>query len=181
MLIRPAEASDAAAIALVHVRSWQSAYRGLVPQEFLDTLSPAERRPVWEHLLAESSWPENGVLVAEVDGRVAGFVRMCPTRDHGEDSANVAEITAIYLEPEAWGTGIGRRLMASAIDTLAQAGYKEATLWVLDSNTRARRFYGSAGWNSDDAVKVDTTRGFPLKEVRYRRMIGGPARDADLP
>jgi hypothetical protein len=49
-----------------------------------------------------------------------------------------------------------------------QAAYKLVTLWVLDTNTRARRFYEIAGFRSDGAVKVDDRDGFRLREVRYR-------------
>lgn len=169
MLIRRAGIGDAGAIAGVHVRSWRAAYRGLIPQDFLDRLRPAERLPVWERRLEESSWPRKGVLVAEVDGRVAGFTGFGPTRDRDEDPATVAEIATIYLAPEAWGSGVGRGLMAEALKNLDEAEYEQVTLWVLDTNMRARRFYEAAGWRPDGAAKQDTSLGFPLAHVRYRR------------
>lgn len=61
--------------------------------------------------------------------------------------------------------------MTAALDVLAAAGYRQATLWVLDSNWRARRFYHAGGWQADGTVKTDDTRGFPLTEVRYRRLL----------
>jgi ribosomal protein S18 acetylase RimI-like enzyme len=73
--------------------------------------------------------------------------------------------------PVAWGIGAGRQLMTAALDVLAAAGYRQATLWVLDSNWRARRFYHAGGWQADGTVKTDDTRGFPLTEVRYRRLL----------
>jgi GNAT superfamily N-acetyltransferase len=172
MLIRRAEVSDAAAIAGVHVRSWQVAYEGLVPQDFLDRMDPAERQPSWRRQLTEAYWPRKGILVAETDRRIIGFAGLGPTRDEDEDPGSVAEIEAIYLAPETWGTGIGRRLMAVALQILAQADYGEATLWVLDGNARARRFYEAVGWHADGSVNYDTSRGFPLTEVRYRHTLG---------
>lgn len=171
MLIRPAESDDARRIATVHVRSWQAAYRGLIPQEYLDRLDPAERMPEWKSTLAEMSLPGKGILVAEIDGEIAGFAGLCPTRDEDEDPEKVGEVAAIYLAPEAWGTGVGRRLMTAAVEALAQAGYEQATLWVLDTNERARRFYQAAGWRPDGAVKKDVRWGFSLDEVRYRRRL----------
>jgi Sortase and related acyltransferases len=88
---------------------------------------------------------EKGILVAEVDGSVAGFAGLGPTRDRDEDPATIAEIAAIYLAPEVWGAGIGSRLMMTVLETFAQAGYEQATLWVLDTNVRARRFYETKG------------------------------------
>lgn len=75
---------------------------------------------------------------------------------------------AIYLAPEAMGTGAGRQLMAASTRHLTRAGYKLVTLWVLDTNARARRYYEIAGFRSDGAVKVDDRDGFRLGEVRYR-------------
>ena len=83
----------------------------------------------------------------------------------------LGELAAIYLVPEAWGMGVGRQLMASALAALSDAGYDEALLWVLDTNSRARRFYEAAGWQADGAVKEDSSRGFVLNEIRYRRSL----------
>jgi GNAT superfamily N-acetyltransferase len=159
------------AIAVVHVRSWQAAYRGLIPQDYLDGLDPASRRAQWDRVLARGGWPRAGVLVAEVDEQVAGFAALGPARDEGEDPAQVAEIAAIYLAPEAWGTGGGRQLMGASLEALVLAGYRQVILWVLDSNERARRFYVANGWQPDGAAKVDARLGFPLAEVRYRRLL----------
>jgi len=168
--VRRARPDDAVAIAHVHVRSWQSAYRGLVPQEYLDGLDPERRRQMWERVLATDGWPRSGTLVAENDDGVVAFAHVGPSRDDDAEGT-VGELSAIYALSTVWGTGVGRALMAEALRTLAGAGYAEATLWVLDTNERARRFYEAAGWRPDGAVKVDSTRGFPLAEVRYRRAM----------
>jgi hypothetical protein len=61
--------------------------------------------------------------------------------------------------------------MDAALQGLAGAGFTAATLWVLESNARARRFYEACGWSADGTAKVDDSRGFPLSEVRYRRSL----------
>jgi GNAT superfamily N-acetyltransferase len=127
-------------IAIVHVRSWQAAYRGLVPQEYLDHLEVDQRYSVWERILGEAEWPRVGTFVAEYGGDVVGFASICPTRDDDEQPASAGELAAIYLLPEGWGKGLGRELMASVLSALSEAGFDEATLWVLDTNSRARRF-----------------------------------------
>jgi GNAT superfamily N-acetyltransferase len=85
------------------------------------------------------------------------------------------EVFAIYADPDAWGTGAGRALMGSAVAELARLGYADASLWVLDANERARRFYALAGWKEDGASKSDASRGFGITEVRYRRTLDGCA------
>lgn len=176
MMIRAARIEDADGIAAVHVRSWQMAYVGLVPQDYLDTLSVDQRRAAWERILAETAGPRSGTLVAEDDDIVIGFVHLCPTRDADHDSHTVGEIASIYVLAEAWGTGTGRALMAAALDRLTHAGFARATLWVLDTNHRARRFYETGPWQLDGATKRDDLRGFPLSEVRYACRL--PVEDA---
>jgi len=181
MEVRPAQIEDAARIAEIHVLSWQSGYRGLMPQDYLDGLDPAQRLPRRIQSLRDADWSRGGCLVvADDDGMLAGFADVCPSRDDDAASSKVGEIGAIYLMPDLWGKGLGRELMAAALTRLARLGYDEVTLWVLDTNARARRFYDAAGFRPDGAVKVDDSRGFPLRETRYRRPLGRPASAAGL-
>jgi ribosomal protein S18 acetylase RimI-like enzyme len=174
MRVRRAEPADAAGIALVHVRAWQVAYRGLMPQEYLDALDPVERRGAWETgLVTRTRWPWSGTLVVDGTDGIVGFVQLGPSRDEDAGSG-VGEVAAVYALSTVWGTGVGRALMDAALASLTAAGYAQATLWVLDTNVRARRFYEAAGWRLDGAVKVDETRGFPLSELRYRRPLAPP-------
>ena len=73
--------------------------------------------------------------------------------------------------PAAWDQGIGKQLMAAALGRLGEAEFDQVTLWVLDSNARARRFYEAGGWLADGAVKRDDSFGIPMTEVRYRRSL----------
>ena len=173
MEVRPARIADAARLAEIHVLSWQGGYSGLMPQDYLDGLDPAHRLPRWIQSLREADWSRGGCfVVADDDGLLAGFADVCRSRDDDAESDKVGEVRAIYLAPDAWGKGLGRELMAAALTHLARLGYAEVTLWVLDTNARARRFYEAAGFRSDGAIKADGSRGFPLKEVRYRRSLG---------
>ena len=172
--VRPATLADADGIGLVQVRSWQAAYRGQIPQDYLDGLDPARRAAVWRRALTETGRSRAGLLVAEPEGAaggIAGFASLCPSRDSDTDPRVTGEVAAIYAAPEAWGTGAGRALMAAAVAELARLGYADAILWVLDSNDRARRFYSIAGWEEDGAVKTDASRGFDLSEIRYRMVL----------
>lgn len=173
-LIRRAVLADADAIGLVHVRSWQSAYRGTIPVGYLDGLDPARRAQAWQRIIGGGNASRGGVLVAAGEGgAITAFVNFGPSRDGDADPQVTGEVFAIYAMPDTWGTGTGRALMASAVAELARLGYADATLWVLDANERARRFYALAGWRPDGAAKTDASRGFAITEVRYRRALGG--------
>ena len=161
MNVRPARPEDAAAVAAVHVRTWQAAYDHVFGAErlaVLDEQLPA-RVERWERLLRE----ESGVWVAEDDARIVGFVGWGGSRDAGGEG----ELYSIYVLPEAWGSGAGRALLAVAREAL-QAGYPESILWVLEDNPRARRFYEREGWELDGGRKTDTFLGVEVAEVRYR-------------
>jgi GNAT superfamily N-acetyltransferase len=169
MEIRKALDGDAWAIADVHVRSWKSAYPGQLPQEYLDTLRPEDRVESWKRVLKETAWPRAGVLVLVDDGDIVGFSHICPTRDDDRDPETIGEITSIYLAPEAWGGGNGLALMTTSIEKLRDAGYATATLWALDTNTRARRFYEIGGWRTDGTTKLHDWGTFVCTDVRYVR------------
>jgi L-amino acid N-acyltransferase YncA len=169
VIVRPATPQDASAIAAVHVASWQVAYRGLLPDELLDGLDLERRRAVFERLLTDGR-PRQGVVVAEADGCVTGFAHTVPSRDDDADELT-GEVTSIYAVAGAWGSGTGRALMAAAIEQLRAAGFRTVTLWVLDSNDRARRFYERAGFALDGAAKEEELAGTPIREVRYRREL----------
>jgi ribosomal protein S18 acetylase RimI-like enzyme len=152
---------DAPGIACVHVRSWQAAYRGQLPDAMLDALSVDERTAFWRALLGEER-SRSAVIVAEVEGVIAGFASAGPCRDIdlGEGSG---EIYALYVAPEAWSAGIGRALMEACLSALLADGFPLLSLWVIESNQRARAFYERTGWRADGARKSEGG----VAEVRY--------------
>ncbi len=169
--VRAATVRDAAELAAIHVRSWQAAYKGLLPQDYLDKLEVSDRVEGWRRTLSATDWSRSGVMVVHPERELLGFAGFGPTRDNDDDDSAVAEIRSIYLLPEAWGKGFGKRLMCAALTRLASAGYTQATLWVLQTNGRARRFYETGGWTYDGAAKCDDSHGFPMQEIRYRKQL----------
>lgn len=145
--------------------SWRHAYRGLLPDDYLDRLSVDEReRTRREHL--EDPASEWGTLVVDDAGRVVGFSTYGPSRDEDATPAT-GEVPAIYLDPEVIGTGVGRDLLAETIVALRAAGFTRASLWVLEQNVRARRFYEKAGWVWDGSVSTHSFECANEPVVRY--------------
>jgi GNAT superfamily N-acetyltransferase len=171
MDVRPAVLDDAPALARVHIRTWQEAYVGLIDQGVLDGLSDelANRTDWWRtHLTSE---PPLDVWVGVSDeGTVEGFVTFGESRDE-RPMPTTGEVRAIYTRERVWGTGLGSALWDAATAQLAARGCVEATLWVLDTNVRARRFYERKGWTADGATQVDDVWGATVTEVRYRGML----------
>lgn len=164
--IREAEPKDARDIAEIHVRSWRAAYRGQLTDDFLDGLNVEDRLEM--HRLALESPPaEYRMWVAEEEGRAVGFAVTGKSEDADADE-RTAEVFAIYLEPDQVGTGLGRTLFAHAVDDLRDRGYRSATLWVLETNEMARRFYEIAGWTHDGTTTSERVDCEMRPTVRYR-------------
>jgi GNAT superfamily N-acetyltransferase len=164
--IRKAVPDDAESIAHVHIRSWQAAYRSQLPDSFLDGLDQelAPRAAFWRTEISNPRSPKHEIWVAEHAAHAEGFVALGPER-HADP---VGEIYAIYVNPQRWDQGLGRTLFARATERLLAAAYPGAILWVLESNTRARRFYEIAGWALDKETKIESLPGgVQLQEVRY--------------
>ncbi len=165
--VRRAVIEDAGPIAAVHVRAWQVAYRGLVGDEVLDGLSVAQREEVWRQALSGDGGLT--IYVAVSAGGIVGFcATAAPSRDDDAHD-DVAEVGAIYVEPDVWRTGVGRALMDAALAGLRAAGWRSVTLWVLAENQRARDFYARFGFDADGAVTTHELSG--QTEVRLRRPI----------
>jgi GNAT superfamily N-acetyltransferase len=164
VICRPMDAGDFDAVCELHVRAWQSAYRGIVPQSFLDGMDPVERarRTRGRDL--------SGQHVAEAAGEVVGWLVIGPYRDDEGDAPGpgCGEVEAIYARPDRVGTGVGRALLAYGLAELDRAGLAPVLLWVLADNDRARRFYEKAGFRLDGATHGYEIAGVTLPEARYR-------------
>jgi GNAT superfamily N-acetyltransferase len=162
MEIRIATGADADAIEAVRVRGWQTAYRHVFPPAELDAM-PVDGARLRPRL--EKPPPGWATLVAQDDG-VIGFATIGPSRDE----TGLGELYAIYVDPSAWSTGTGRELLLRAEAELRRY-YAVATLWVLEDNPRARRFYELGGWVPDGTRKAEDFLGVRVAEVRYRKEL----------
>ncbi len=187
--VREGAPTDADACAAAHIEGWRTGYRHLLPDEFLDAPEFASRRiDHWRAWTWADGLEGAALFVAELHGRVAGFVmcgpeQLTPERgqlgrtDAAASSTCRGEVYAFYLHPDAWGSGAAAALMARCQQHLADNGYAEAVLWVLRDNPRARRFYERSGWTvtgremlfegPQSAAKLAQ----PLPEVEYRLAV----------
>lgn len=144
--IRRARPGDAPALGQVHVACWRSAYAGVLPDNYLNALSPAREALGYEHAIAEGRGG-HAVFVAVADsqevpgGGVVGFITGGLSR---RPSIAEGEVETLYLHDDFHERGIGRRLMRAMASHLASLGAQSAFVWVLESNP-SRWFYERLG------------------------------------
>ncbi len=159
LIIRPLTAQDdLAAAAQVCVDSWQHAYRGIVPQRYLDKLSPQS----WISVLKADP---AGCLIALLDGKIVGTGYVTFARD--EARPDYGEIVSLYLLPEAMGKGIGRQLWQAAAEHCRRQGLTGLCLWTLTANTSACRFYERMGMTPSGRTRDEAIGGEMLPLTEY--------------
>lgn len=172
-LVREANSEDASDIARVHVASWRATYPGIVPGQVLERLSIERREAYWRETAANPG--DLRVWVAETAARIVGFASDGPCRD--EDlPAGSGEVYAIYLEPDAWGRGIGRALFDRAVADLRARRFEPLVLWVLTDNVRGRSFYERQGWRPEGGARELDFDGTRVEERRYVAPAGPSSR-----
>lgn len=167
--VREMTLDDCERVAEIRIRGWQTAYRGLMPQPYLDALSVAEDAERRRERFRQSDGSVVN-LVAERDGELVGWAAHGPYRD-GEVRTSDAELYAIYVDAARFGGGIGHALLQEAVRQCAAAGHSRLYLWVLAGNTRARAFYERAGFHPDGAEEPFEVDGVPVPEVRYVKSL----------
>jgi GNAT superfamily N-acetyltransferase len=168
LTVRRATTADAHAIAAINVASWQAAYRGIMPDDFLDGMSTVAREAALETRLLRDDGDGAPVWVAERGGVTIGFVSSGPPRDE-DVPLPAAEVYAIYVMPEEWRGGAGKALLAAAVDHWLERGAACLVLWVLEANSGGRAFYEAMGWRWDGHRQELDFGGFATPELRYGR------------
>ena len=136
MKIRKATLADASGIAKVHVDSWRSTYRNIIPNDFLEKLSYAQRTDSW---IKNISREDNYVIVAENEnGEIVGFAD-CGKRENNQIDHS-GDLTSIYLLEDYQGKGIGKMLMKQLFNQFKKLGYNRIFVEVLKDN-KTRNFY----------------------------------------
>ncbi|HYE10695.1 MAG TPA: GNAT family N-acetyltransferase [Patescibacteria group bacterium] len=163
--IRYVNASDIDALATIHSRSLQTAFRGILTDEVLDnSFSFERRRSGFTRELTEGK--PNTAIAFDGDTEV-GLLSFGLSR-HIEVDEDTIELWRIYLVPESWGTGIGDELFNWGIEEIRRRGYKRVILWVLEANSRARRFYEKHGFAADGR-SIEADHGRKVNELLYIR------------
>mgnify|MGYP005750503805 FL=1 len=160
MIVRPAQLSDAKKIARVHVNSWRTTYKGIIPDEVLDNLSYEKREERWATII-----PNEIVFVAETkEGEIVGFSTGGKERS-GHYNGYVGELSSIYILEEHQGKGIGKLLVKPIIQELEKLSIYSMIVLVLEEND-SRLFYEALGAKIIDKLQVEIG-GKKLNELVY--------------
>jgi len=163
MRIRRATAQDAETVARIHVESWNVAYRGIMPDAFIAQTDLAYRTGFWAKRIADPEWP---VFIIDDAGESVAFCQMIPSPDPDADASRVGHITSLHALPHLRGRGYGTALVDHVRAEFKRRGFAELTLWVLEENLQARRFYEQYGFRLDGGTRTYPKTDVP--EVRYR-------------
>ena len=163
MIIRDAVASDAAAIAKVRTQTWQSAYRGIISDEYLDNMSEIGFEEKIRNVLSSQNSGEIHKVAQMENGDTVGWV--AGGRERGGNPDYDGEIYALYVLPEYQNNGIGRDLVKYTACDLKKCKMKSILIWMLDGNS-ARGFYEHLGGMEVSSKSVEIA-GAVLKEVAF--------------
>lgn len=152
------------------MEAWRAAYRGYMPDMYLDGLTVEARTSLWQRSL---NHPNPGtMIVADNEGAVGGFCFFGPTRDADGKGKRTGEILSLNVRPDLWRHGFGRVLCEFVLRDAPSRDWTNVTLWALKGNERACRFYEALGFSPDGTERTDSSLvGSPLYEVRYRKAI----------
>jgi GNAT superfamily N-acetyltransferase len=166
--VRPASLRDAKAISEIHATAVKAAYEGLVPDDFLQAITPEKRQNHWREAI---EYAEPQVQVALDGETVVGFVGYDRSRDKGTPNT-MGEIWAIYALPTYWAQGVGLALWDAAREGLLEEGCTKVSVWVPLRNQRALRFHDLAGFKREmNTAKTVPLGDFKIEEVRLQRAL----------
>lgn len=164
--IRYASVEEADSIAEIHTSSWRATYRGIVADQILDNLDTQKRSAQLKNDI--NQYPQLYGIVYK-GKEPAGYVSFGRSRDPNSQDTD-GEIYAIYLHPQFFHQGIGRKLFQWSEEELRKKGYQRIFIWVLEDNLNARNFYEKHNYQFDGSIK-DIRIGKVLQEIRYLKAI----------
>lgn len=158
MLVRRYQRDDDnQAIASIYAKSWKSAYRGILPQEYLDNVNSQK----WMNIFEDTS---RQMFLAIQNETIIGVITCSKARD--DRWFDWGEIVSIYLLPDYYHHGIGTKLLQVALQELINQGYKQIYLWVLEENQSAIAFYKKNGFKESKEIVQVNIGGRLVNEIR---------------
>ena len=161
-----AKKENAHEMALLHAISWEQAYSGIIPENIINDFTIEKREKIFSSAI--SSNPEE-YYIFKVDDNLAGIASL--NKSHEKNAPDyIGEIYSIYFHPKYWGTPATYYGLQFCVDRLKTLGFKTVTIWVLNDNIRAKKFYEKNGFIPDGNYQ-EMELGKKLLEIRYSKNI----------
>jgi GNAT superfamily N-acetyltransferase len=162
--IVPADAGDAAGLSTLHVESWRNAYRGLLPDAFLDGPVVEDLMTLWRDRMSQSAAERQLVIKAVSQGSLIGLA--CVLTD--ADSQWGPRLDNLHVKPGRKGHGVGWQLFRACCQwVVRQTPDQHMHLWVIENNYPARQFYDRQGGVIRGTRTLEIARGIHVPELRY--------------
>lgn len=161
---RLAVPQDALDMAEVIMRSWEEAYKDIIPHDFI--LAKNATRP---SLFKRVTVDNQSNYVIECDGKIAGIMKIAEPQDNDVND-DFYELHSIYLHPKYYRKGIGSKAVEFACEKAIQIGKKYMNVWVIKDNINAIKFYEKQGFIADGVTKT-VEYGKVLEDIRMRKSL----------
>ncbi|EJG1282528.1 GNAT family N-acetyltransferase [Vibrio parahaemolyticus] len=158
--VRKASLDDVNQIAHIHVNSWAYAYKGLMPQSYIQSYTLEKRQKLWSNIIGRNLAE---VLVADCDEGLVGF--LCFGQPKALKGSEVYDLSSIYIDPNKIGSGIGQALYNECEKALRTLKAKRVLLWVLDSNESALNFYIRQGFMRTGEISTELANDMVLNDT----------------
>lgn len=142
-MIRKAKIEDSNNIAKLIIKGWQTAYKGLINQGFLDSMKEDEMSKGWKKSIFSQN-ESNNIYVYEKENKILGVIRFGKVADQNDINHN-AEIHVLYVEPKLKRNGIGSKLFDYAKNYFIEHNMKKLIIWCLKGNEPSIEFYKKMG------------------------------------
>ncbi|QFU91535.1 GNAT family N-acetyltransferase [Amycolatopsis sp. YIM 10] len=162
--VRRAVAADAARLASICLGGWRTAYRGILPDDYLDSLRQADWDEMFAARIAASTERTTMLVAVDADGEIGAYAGVLGDSEPGM-------LGALYAAAERRGTGAGHAAHEAAVAHLTGCGFGHAVLWVFERNTSAREFYEAHGWQCDHVTQSTKFADGSAVEIRYSRPL----------
>ena len=148
--IRLATPADAPDMAEIHMRSWEVAYKDIIPMEYIKEKNTT-RHDLFKRIITDENTTQ---YVIQKGGKTFGIMCVVPTPQDDDANENICELEGIYLHPDYYRQGIGEKAMEFAFNIARNWSKTHMTLWVFKENTSAIKFYEKCGFSADGGTKT---------------------------
>ncbi len=142
LIIREATFNDILEVAKLHVDSWNKAYKGIISQDYLDSMKNNLEKRIAR---MKDEFNLRKMIVAMINNEIVAFSEFVLTNDFSKDLNIDCELCGLYVKNKYLKLGIGTKLFNYVKDIFISNNKKTMGLWCLKDNEKAIKFYKNKG------------------------------------